>query len=487
MKITVNQLHQLVKAGFTPQIKSKNGLTDIIEVYDKNGPGRELTFENGQSIKIADNHKMFIGEKWIEAISLSIDDIVEPHGKIVSIVNTKSQRWIDFSVRDVSETYYHKDILHHNSGKSVIIYSKIRYHLDKLNHNVVLIVPTTQLVQQMYSDFADYSSNDEWNVEDNCQMLYSGKEKIFSRNVMISTWQSLTALSKHNTAAFIDIANRTDCIIMDEAHTYSSDVVLSTMNKFTTTKWRTGTTGTLDDSKINKLQLIGLMSEPYQVITTKQLMDQGSVVKLDIKMLQLVYPDHMKDAMKGMDYKTEIDFLVTFKARNKMIAEVATMCKGVTLVLFTFIEKHGAILNELITASAGDRKVRFIHGKIDVDAREEVRQLADSDPDCIIIASSSIFSTGTNIPSIENVIFAMPTKSTIRVRQSIGRGLRLRNGKNKCTLFDISDDLSVGSYRNTTLNHMYKRMEIYDKEQFDYTVNKIAVNRFMDDSPLDVD
>lgn len=74
----------------------------------------------------------------------------------------------------------------------------------------------------------------------------------------------------------------------------------------------------------------------------------------------------------------------------------------------------------------------------------------------------------------------MPTKSTIRVRQSIGRGLRLREGKNKCTLFDVADDLTIKSYTNTTLRHMFHRVEIYDKEQFDYSIHSIDISKFMD-------
>lgn len=226
------------------------------------------------------------------------------------------------------------------------------------------------------------------------------------------------------------------------------------------------------------------MSEPYQVITTRELMDQKSVVSLDIKVCKLAYPQWLKEQLVGMDYKAEINYLVTYEPRNKFIANLAKNTKGVTLVLYTYIEKHGVVLDKLIRELCPNRTVKFIHGGVDVDDREAVRKIAETDENCIIIASSAIFSTGTNIPSIENVIFAMPTKSTIRVRQSIGRGLRLREGKNKCTLFDVADDLTIKSYTNTTLRHMFHRIEIYDKEQFDYTVHSIDVSKFMDQTTV---
>lgn len=415
--------------------------------------------------------------------NISIGDIEDFVDSIDVTTRGKNISVRDYQLRAIiQQLSYYRNLLISptSSGKSLILYYKLRYHIDVLQHRCVLIVPTTQLVEQMYSDFKDYSSENGWDVDDNVQLLYSGKEKFFSKNLMISTWQSLAAMSKHNPDKFQHICDTTDLLAMDEAHQFKSDVTMSTANKFYRAKWRTGTTGTLDDSKINKLQLIGLMSEPFQVITTRELMDQNSVVQLDIKVCKLQYPNWLKDQLIGMDYKAEINYLVTYEPRNKFIADLAKNTKGVTLVLYTYIEKHGAVLFELIKQRCPNRTVKFIHGGVDVDEREEVRRVADEDPECIIIASSAIFSTGTNIPAIENVIFAMPTKQTIRVRQSIGRGLRLRAGKKKCTLFDVGDDLQFKSYTNTTLRHMFSRIEIYEKEQFDFTVHSIDISKFIE-------
>jgi superfamily II DNA or RNA helicase len=119
------------------------------------------------------------------------------------------------------------------------------------------------------------------------------------------------------------------------------------------------------------------------------------------------------------------------------------------------------------------RQVFFIYGGTDVEAREEVRKLTDKLDNAIIIASFGVFSTGVNIPSIENVIFASPSKSKIRNLQSIGRGLRLKNGKTHCNLFDISDDLSWKSKKNHTMNHFTERLKTYTEEQFKYKIMEI--------------
>lgn len=365
-----------------------------------------------------------------------------------------------------------------SSGKSLILYFKIRYHLDVLDHNVVLVVPTTQLVEQMFSDFKDYSSINGWDVEEHCQILYSGKEKIFHKRVMISTWQSLNAMMRNSPAALRDIVERTDVGLFDEAHGHKGMAVQETMQKFIYTKWRTGTTGTLDNSKINKLQLIGLMGPPMQVITTRELMDNKDISDLEIKVLVLQYPKHIKKEVHGMKYADEIKYLIGNKERNQFITKLATACKGNTLILFSYVATHGGVLYDMIKAAADpDRFIQFIHGGVDVDDREDVRKIVETEKNAIIIATSSIFGTGSNIPSVENIIFVMPTKSTIRVRQSIGRGLRLKDGKSKCKLFDIADDLSTSTYRNTTLNHMVERIAIYEKEQFDFKIINVDLEK----------
>lgn len=262
--------------------------------------------------------------------------------------------------------------------------------------------------------------------------------------------------------------------LVSNCHSYKANIVLSVMEKFVNTRFRVGTTGTIDDTKINGLVLQGLMGPVYKVISTKQLMDNGQIVPLDISCLVLQYPDHIRKAYKGMNYRDEIAFLVGFEARNKFIARLACTVPGNTMILFNFVERHGRVLYDLIQAST-KRPVYFIHGKVDVDAREEIRQLLINHTDAIVVATSSLMSTGINIVSLQNIIFATPSKSTIRVRQSIGRGLRLNEGKTLCRLFDISDDLSWKAWKNTTLKHLEDRITIYSKEQFKFSIKKLPL------------
>ena len=360
-----------------------------------------------------------------------------------------------------------------SSGKSLLIYCYIMWRL-KHKQRVTLVVPSTMLVEQMFNDFKDYSSINGFDVEKNTNLLYSGKERVFDVPIVITTWQSVAAMMKSDTTNFKALTSRTDVLIGDEAHTYKASIVLSVMEKFSKANYRVGTTGTLDDKKINTLVLVGLFGPIYKVITTKQLMDSGQVSELKIKSIVLQYPEVIRKAYKGQDYKNEINFLIGYNERNKFIAKLAANTKGNTVVFFNFVDKHGSVLTDMIR-KISDKEVYFIHGGVKTNEREEIRKLLDTKTNAVIVATSSLFSTGVNIPSIENLIFAVPSKSVIRILQSIGRGLRLKDGKTHCTLFDIADDLRYKSYINTSFNHLEDRVAIYMKEQFNVSYTKLLL------------
>lgn len=348
-----------------------------------------------------------------------------------------------------------------SSGKSGILYAIIRWHLQA-DRKILLIVPNTQLVEQMYSDFEDYSSLNGFSVDNNVQKLYSGFTKDFTKNVLISTWQSLITIKQKSFFTQFDVA------LVDEAHLAKAASISGVMEKCYNAKFRVGATGTIDDSsKTNKLTLEGLFGPVYQVTTTRKLMDEGSVVNLKIKQLVLKYNEDTRKIFKGTEYQKELDWLVTNPERNKFIRNLAISTTGNTLVLFNYVQKHGKVIYEMIKNKVhADRPVFYIHGGVDATDREEIRKLCSKYDNAIIVASYATMSTGTNMPSIENIIFAHPSKSKIRNLQSIGRGLRLNDGKTECRLFDIVDDLRWKSWKNTTLTHGIDRYKIYTTEQF---------------------
>lgn len=343
------------------------------------------------------------------------------------------------------------------SGKSLIIYMIARWLLERGKKRGLLIVPTTSLVEQMYGDFREYG----WDVEKNCQRIYEGFTTDAYAPLCISTWQSIYDLPKKYFAQF-------DFVIGDEAHQFKADSLKHIMDQLVNCDYRIGTTGTLDGSKVHKLVLEGLFGPVQRVASTKGLMEQGHLAKLDIKCLILKYPEEVAKTVKGQSYPDEISFLCENEARNKFIVNLAESLDGNTLILYNYVDKHGKILYKQICEKLVDspRKVHLIHGEVETEQREYVRKLTETQSDSIIVASYGTFSTGINIKHLHNVIFASPTKSQIRTLQSIGRGLRLGEFKDTCTLYDIVDDIRYGNYVNFALKHYEERVKIYNAEKF---------------------
>lgn len=353
------------------------------------------------------------------------------------------------------------------SGKSLMIYCIARWHIQH-GRKVMVVVPTTSLVEQMYSDFEDYSTANGWNVESNCQKLYSGFSKVFDSKILFTTWQSIYKLPKQWFDQF-------DCVVGDEAHQFKAKSLTTIMEKMTETPYKIGTTGSLDDKKLNRLVLEGIFGRVHKVTTTKKLQDEGKLAELKITALLLKYSDEVRKHCSKMDYQEEIKFLILNEKRNKFIANLACNSKGNTLLLFQFVEQHGAVLYEMVKQKAEGRNVFFIHGQTATEDREEVRRLVARESNAIIVASFGTYSTGINIPSIENIIFASPSKSKIRNLQSIGRGLRLNTGKSHCTLYDLTDDLHWKSWKNHTLKHGAERYRLYSEEEFPITLVEVSI------------
>ena len=360
------------------------------------------------------------------------------------------------------------DALRHNrkllisptaSGKSLMIYSLVRYYIGK-GEKILLIVPTTSLVEQMYKDFQDYG----WDAESFCHRIYSGKEKTNEYPVTITTWQSVYKLER----SFFEDYN---VIIGDEAHLFKSKSLVSIMTKLHHAKYRFGFTGTLDGTQTHKWVLEGLFGPAYKVTRTDELMKQGHLSQLDIQCLVLKHPPQKFDT-----YQDEIQYLIEHEQRTKFITNLTLDLKGNTLVLFSRVEAHGAVLFEKINKNKdSDRKVFFIHGGVDAEERELVREITETENNAIIVASYGTFSTGINIRSLHNVVFASPSKSRIRNLQSIGRVLRKSTNKVKAILYDIADDCTHNSRRNYTLNHFIERIKIYNEENFNYEIITIQL------------
>ena len=348
------------------------------------------------------------------------------------------------------------------SGKSLIVYLLTRFNQLRIKNKILIIVPTTSLVEQLYKDFKDYGYDSDKYVH----RIYEGHSRETDKQIIISTWQSIYNQPKKWFGQF-------DMIVGDEAHLFKAVSLTKIMTKMTKCKYRVGLTGTLDGTKTHKLVLEGLFGSVNKVVSTTELMEKGKLSDLKIFCLVLQHGKTERDFLKDKNYQEEMDYLVSNEKRNKYIRNLCLSLQGNSLCLFQYVEKHGEILKQLIEEKAENKKVFFVHGGVEADEREKIRFITEKSDNAIIIASFGVFSVGVNIRNLHNIVFASPSKSRIRNLQSIGRGLRLKDNKSSATLYDIADDISYNGKENYTLAHFRERINIYNEEDFNYEIHNV--------------
>ena len=347
------------------------------------------------------------------------------------------------------------------SGKSLIIYLIVR----ALNVKTLIIVPTTSLVSQLYADFQEYG----WDSAKYCHQVYAGQDKVSDKQVVISTWQSIYKLGKK-------IFEPYKLVVGDEAHGFKSKSLTSIMTKCVNAEYRIGTTGTLDGTQTHKLVLEGLFGKVYKVTSTAKLIDRKQLAPFRVDIIILKYPDVICEQFRKIKYADELEFIVGHEKRNKYIRNLVLSLEGNTLLLFRLVKKHGRILYDMIKEKTNDnRKTFFVFGGTETETREQIRAIAETEQDAIIVASYGVFSTGINIRNLHNIVFSSPSKSRIRNLQSIGRGLRLSDNNQETVLYDIADDLRWKNRKNYAFRHHEDRMKIYDEEKFPYKIYNITL------------
>ena len=261
------------------------------------------------------------------------------------------------------------------SGKSLIQYLILRYLQYKDYKKGLLIVPTTSLVEQMYSDFKSYG----YESDTYCHRQYSGKEKHTDKFLTITTWQSIYKNPPEYFEQF-------DFVLGDEAHQFKAKSLTTIMTGLKNASYRIGCTGTIDGTQTHRLVLEGLFGPVYQSTTTAKLIENKQLADFRIKCLVLKYPEDVCKLSKGWDYQSEINYIVSNRARNEFIRNLALSLEGNSLILFNLVEKHGKHLHKMIEEKATNRHVFFVYGGTDVDVREKVRAITEKENNAIIVA-----------------------------------------------------------------------------------------------------
>lgn len=363
------------------------------------------------------------------------------------------------------------------AGKSLVIYSLIRCLLHKSmgNNKIILIVPSVSLVEQMYTDFKEYG----WDCDD-IEKLYSGKKPTFKKKVLITTYQSIM----NKREAFFKDYN---VAINDECHGAKAKALSRIMSNLVNAKWRIGLTGTMPSEKSDMMNVLGALGPVLHDISSDELIKMGILSKIRIAACVLDYPDKVRNLNNDIDYQNEMKFIESHKPRMKTISKILDVAKFDDNILILCqkldhlknIEDH---LNELHK----DWDVKIIHGGIPAKKREKIRLEIENNTRTVLIGTFGTLSTGINVKRLHHVVFASPSKSEIRVLQSIGRGLRTHSTKSEVILWDLIDDFRKRSKRdskkflkriNYGLKQWLERKKYYSQQNFPVKEIKMSINQ----------
>jgi superfamily II DNA or RNA helicase len=349
------------------------------------------------------------------------------------------------------------------SGKSYVMYLLTALLSDV---KTLIVVPTLGLVQQMVGDFASYG------YTENIHIIQGGTSKATDTQVTVSTWQSIYELP----ASYFD---QFGCVMVDEVHLAKSKSIAGLMEKCVSVPYRFGFTGTLDNMQCHRLILEGLFGSVTRVATTNELVKKKQLTPPRVIVCVLEYPEAVRKQLRRCEYVDEINFLVGSGPRNKFLALLCREQKANTLLLFQLVAKHGAALYARVKQTLDkNRNVWYIDGNVDAEIRDDIRRKMGDDTDSVLLASYGTMQLGVNVPSLCNLILAHPSRSIVRVLQSIGRILRLNEGKTSAVIYDVVDDLRIGAYQNHTWKQAEARMAFYAAEKFPVTLKRIPLQMF---------
>lgn len=362
-----------------------------------------------------------------------------------------------------------------SAGKTLISFLTIAYMLEKGKaEKILMIVPNVSLVIQAHEDFHDYNYMNRIPLK--IQQIFAGQKIKSNKNIIIGTYQSLTKKSAEYFAQF-------DAVLVDETHKAKSASIKTILQKCTNAQYKFGLSGTIPkDGTLDKLTLMSQTGPVISEVKAAFLQEQGHIAKCFVKVIEMNYAtDSQRLAFQELAqnkyenkdvFQLEQHFVITSDARLEFISSVIGRVPRNSLVLFHRIE-HGKRLYEKLRQES-NKRVYYVDGGTDKDIREEYKKKMESGDEVVIVASYGTFSTGISIKKIHSIFFTESFKSEVIIRQSIGRGLRQHESKDKVLIIDFVDNIRTQEWDNYLWKHGKARQSIYKQEKFEYNIKRVS-------------
>jgi superfamily II DNA or RNA helicase len=304
---------------------------------------------------------------------------------------------------------------------------------------------------------------------------------------MIGTYQSLV---KQDDEFFDDV----EAIFVDESHQSHSKSIKEVISKCKDSRYRFGLSGTLTNRNTAEHLTIQQYLGPLTMeISPKFLFDNKYATPVAIKIVKMNWLDenlkqklyelrsnkNSKDTEKleGNEiFNVERKLVISSDKRLKYIVDFIAKTSKNSLVLFQSVgEGYGKRIYEYLREVQADKEVFYIDGDTEPERRDYYKTKLEEGANKVMVASFGTLSTGVSVKNIHNIFLVESYKSEVLIKQSLGRGMRLYEGKERVNIIDFVDDFSYNGSMNYLMKHSLERIEIYKREKFEYKTYDVTL------------
>jgi superfamily II DNA or RNA helicase len=343
----------------------------------------------------------------------------------------------------------------------------------------LMIVPNTNLVFQGNDDFIDYGISD---LGVRIQQIGGGSKLREGCDLIIGTFQSLVKKDE-------DFFEEIDAVFVDEAHHTNSMSIKKIVAKCMHSKWRFGLTGTLTKrGSADHLTIQQFLGPVVVEISPDFLFKNKHATPVHIKVVRLDWLDQeikqklsdLKANSQNLEgnelYNLERKLVIESDKRLKYVVDFIAKTSKNSLVLFQSVkDEYGKQIWNRLREITNDKEVFYVDGDTDESLREEYKSRMSAGENKILVATYGTFSTGISINNLHNIFLVESYKSEVLIKQSLGRGMRKMEGKEKVNVIDFVDDFSSPRYKNYLMKHSEARIEIYKNEKFKYKIFNVKL------------
>ena len=236
------------------------------------------------------------------------------------------------------------------------------------------------------------------------------------------------------------------------------------MQQATNSYLRLGLTGTVPKDPLDRANLISGFGPVVYEVKANDLQKRNILSSIHISIFELVYPKEYINSF--VDWHDETTFLQSNEMYQHFIQALAGTLEGNTLILMKNIDPAKDLADML--------KCTYISSKLSVEKRQDKFNEFVYGGNHTAVGTYSLLSTGIDIVHINNIILGpTPGKSFVKTIQSIGRGLRRKEGqKEHINVVDVTSNLKFDK------KHIKDRKTFYKEAKYPFEEDKMDVGQF---------